>query len=256
MLKVNRLSLTGNALAFTLSGTVTGPVKNPLIDGRFDGRLQLAALPRALWERLQLDCTGTLTGSTSIRMHLADLTSERLHYVNASGKVGLDGFRIDSHADSIDFHAFTRHASMEFGTASKADYDSITVDSLLRVRLTADTLAFTGEGMALTGTDLSIRAAARNTGSLLDTTRVTPVGFTIGAGRLAHRHDEYKSSRRIGQRHPAAVPQQCPRTAADHEGRRTARALQRSCDTPLAHRLGGCIGTASAYAPSTRITGN
>ncbi len=187
VLKVNRLSLTGNALAFTLSGTVTGPVKNPLIDGRFDGRLQLAALPRALWERLQLDCTGTLTGSTSIRMHLADLTSERLHYVNASGKVGLDGFRIDSHADSIDFHAFTRHASMEFGTASKADYDSITVDSLLRVRLTADTLAFTGEGMALTGTDLSIRAAARNTGSLLDTTRVTPVGFTIGAGRLALR---------------------------------------------------------------------
>lgn len=187
VVKVNKLSLTGNALALTLSGTVTGPVKNPLIDGRFDGRLNLAALPQVLWERLQLDCTGTLTGSTGIRMHLADLTPGRLHYVNASGKVDLDGFRIDSHTDSIDFHAFTRHATMEFGTTTKADFDSITVDSLLRVRLTADTLAFTGEGMALTGTDLSMRAAARNTGTLLDTTRITPVGFTIGAGRLVLR---------------------------------------------------------------------
>lgn len=189
VLEVRELRLAGNSMAFGLSGTVTGPLKNPMVNGRFSGRLNMSAFPAKLTAKLPFTLRGVLDGNAAVRMNLADLTPERFHYVNASGNLSLRDFRFATKSDSVNVRAFVNNAKLEFGTADTFKKDSIKIDSLLRVKLTTDTINFAGEGVYLSGGNLSLNAAARNTRSILDTTQITPIGFNIKAGRLALRAD-------------------------------------------------------------------
>lgn len=185
---VRDLTVEGRSIGFTLSGTASHLVSDPAIDGRFHGRLNFSALPAQLWRKLRCSASGMLVGDANVRMKISDLTPKRFHNVKADGELALRDFTFST-ADST-LAASTRKMSLAFGTSANfVIADTLRADSLLKVSISADTLAFAGEGITLSGSAASFVVAARNTRESLDTSRINPIGFAARAGIIRLRSD-------------------------------------------------------------------
>lgn len=185
---IKRLDLQGRAVGFTLNGTVTHPLSDPRVDGVFDGHLDFAALPADLLRRLPFTVRGRVDGHTDVALRLSDLDPKRFHNIRANGKVGLDDFLLRMRDSSA--LAYVTRAQLSFGTNTHlTTADGQEVDSLLRVSLTSDTLAFVGDGVALLSRGLKVGMGTRNTKATFDTTVITPLGFTASVRRMSLRSD-------------------------------------------------------------------
>lgn len=179
---IRDLTVEGRSIGFTLSGNASHLMSDPAIDGRFHGRLNFSSLPSQLWHKLQCSASGILVGDANVRMRISDLTPKRFHYVKADGELALRDFAFAT-ADST-IAASTRKMSLAFGTSANVVIaDTLRADSLLRVSISADTLAFAGEGITLSGSGASFVVAARNTCESADTSRINPIGL---AARVNH----------------------------------------------------------------------
>lgn len=187
VLTVRDLTVEGRSIAFSLRGVVTHPLSDPFVDGHFNGTFNFAALPQQLLDRLPFTASGRLTGDAGVRLRMSDLTPSRFHRVYADGQVQLGGFTFAMRDSSKT--AYARLARLNFGTDGRFVTDSVSVDSLLQLGVSADTISFEGEGVRFIGSSLKLNAAARNSSMLLDTSVVTPIGFGIKAGLIALRSD-------------------------------------------------------------------
>lgn len=185
---IKRLDLQGRAVGFTLIGNVTHPLSDPKVDGVFDGHIDFGALPSDLLSRLPFMVRGRVDGHADFVMRQSDLDPKRFHNIRANGKVGLDDFLLRMRDSSA--LAYVTRAQLSFGTnTGLVTADGAKVDSLLRVGLTSDTLAFVGEGVALLSRGLKVGMGARNTEALFDTAVIAPLGFTASVRRLSLRSD-------------------------------------------------------------------
>ena len=185
---IRELELQGGAVGFSLAGTVTHPLSDPRISGEFDGRIDFSALPVQLLQRLPFAVRGRLSGQTNVRMRLSDIDPKRFHNMRADGSVRLDDFLMRMRDSSA--LAYVSHAQLKFGTSNKMKLaGGATVDSLLQIGLTSDTLAFVADGIAMLSRGLKIGMGTRNDATTLDTTVITPLGFTASAQRIAFRSD-------------------------------------------------------------------
>ena len=183
---IKRLDLQGRAVGFTLNGTVTHPLSDPRVDGVFDGHLDFAALFTDLLRRLPFTVRGRVDGHTDVALRLSDLDPKRFHNIRVNGKVGLDDFLLRMRDSSA--LAYVTRAQLSFGTNTHlTTADGQEVDSLLRVSLTSDTLAFVGDGVALLSRGLKVGMGTRNTKATFDTTVITPLGFTASVQRMSLR---------------------------------------------------------------------
>ncbi|MCH5320017.1 MAG: hypothetical protein J1E38_09975 [Paramuribaculum sp.] len=179
---IKKFNVTGNMAQFSLEGNITSPLQNPKLDGHFKGMVDLDAMPSQLAKKLPFLISGDLKGETDFKFRIDDLTREGFHKVNANGTLSLKDFRFEMR-DSTS-RMFTKYAQFDFGTLSTYEKGGQKVDSLLRVTLTADSVAFMGEGVRLISNGFRMSAGTKNTADSYDTTRINPLGIVVSAEKL------------------------------------------------------------------------
>lgn len=185
---IRELDVEGRAMGFRVGAQITRPLSDPRISGEFDGRLSFSALPAQLLRRLPFTVRGAVAGQTRVDMRMSDLDPRRFHNIRADGSVKLDDFLLRMRDSSA--LAYVSHAQLKFGTSNRMKINGgATVDSLLQIGLTSDTLAFAADGVAMLSRGLKIGMGTRNDATMLDTTVITPLGFTASAQRIAFRSD-------------------------------------------------------------------
>ena len=134
-----------------------------------------------------LNMEGLVTADTRFDFRLSHLSSQNFHHMKIDGNMSVKRF----HAERVDssITLFASGARLHFGTSSKASLPTATVDSLLTVSISTDTIAARMDsGMViLAATSLKAGIGTRATSSSLDTTKVLPVGGRFSAGRLYFR---------------------------------------------------------------------
>lgn len=180
---VNKLSVEGRSLSFNLEGMVRNLTKDAEVEGSFNGQLNTAMLPQALWRKLKWRANGVIDGDATLRFRLTDFNPKQFHKVNAKGNLNLRNFSFLT--DDRSLALVTRKMGMSFGTDAKVSIaDTLRADSLLKISLSADTLAFKGEGIALSVADANFVVAARNVAGSMDTSRINPIGIAMRAARM------------------------------------------------------------------------
>ena len=182
-ISINRFSVKGRSIDFSISAKCSHIASDPAISGEFHGKLNLNTLPAALWDRLQCSAKGVMSGDAYVNMRASDLSAKGFHNLKASGQLRLHDFAFLTADTTLAFDA--KSMKMAFGTDAKITIaDSLRADSLLKISLESDSLRFKGEGIALAATGANFVIAARNTASSLDTTKINPLGMALRAKRL------------------------------------------------------------------------
>lgn len=190
---INDLTAVGPGVGFTLKATATadGNLTDLLINGNFKGGLAFERLPQAIMRQLPFILKGRLTGETTFRFRPANLTELDFHKLKADGEVRLSNFHftaLDSTGTGTTT-AYSHNALLRFGTNSKVRGSESVVDSMLTVRLDIDTAHMSSGGVNLSTKRLHAGIGAKNNSRLLDSTRITPIGATIGAQRFTMTSD-------------------------------------------------------------------
>lgn len=181
---VNDLAVQGRSLSFNLEGSVSNLTDKAEVDGTFRGRLNTAMLPKALWRKLKWQAKGVIDGNARVRCRLSEFNPKQFHRVKADGNIALTNFSLASAEKDIAMS--TGKMNMSFGTdAIVTIADSLRADSLLKVSLKVDTIAFKGEGLSLSAADANFVVAARNVAGSMDTSRINPFGIALRAARLS-----------------------------------------------------------------------
>lgn len=184
---IKHLKAIGRAMGFEMEATIDNPVTDPRVKGVFKGGVDFASLPKQLTERMGLNMEGLVTADTRFDFRLSHLSSQNFHHMKIDGNMSVKRF----HAERVDssITLFASGARLHFGTSSKASLPTATVDSLLTVSISTDTIAARMDsGMViLAATSLKAGIGTRATSSSLDTTKVLPVGGRFSAGRLYFR---------------------------------------------------------------------
>lgn len=185
---IKELKVKGRSLDFSLTGSATDLMTDAAFTGTFSGSLNLGTLPPALWQRLQCKAVGTVSGDAAFKLRASDFTAKTFHRLKASGKLGVADFKFATADTAVAF--VTDRMTLTFGTDARlAIADTLRADSLLKISLTADSLRFRGEGVALSAHGASFVLAARNTAMSLDTTRINPLGMALRAEMVRLRSD-------------------------------------------------------------------
>lgn len=187
VITLKQLNIDGNVVEMDLSVTLTEIFSDPRISGHFDGAVNFTKLPPQITDRLGADFEGRLSGATDFKFRLSDLNRNRFHRMRFDGELNLDRFRYTSR-DSIT-SAYARHSKLTFGSNEKVKGQSGMVDSLLVVRMDADTFSLRTEGLSARGTALAATFGCSNTSESSDTTKITPVGGYVSIGRMFYNSE-------------------------------------------------------------------
>ncbi len=126
-------------MGFEMEATIDNPVTDPRVKGVFKGGVDFASLPKQLTERMGLNMEGLVTADTRFDFRLSHLSSQNFHHMKIDGNMSVKRF----HAERVDssITLFASGARLHFGTSSKASLPTATVDSLLTVSISTDTIA-------------------------------------------------------------------------------------------------------------------
>lgn len=185
--RINDLMAKGQSIGFQVSGTIDNPLGNALVDIRFRGGADFSKIPKSLARRLPYDLKGQLRGDTRFKFRLSDLTRNNFHRVKAHGQVKLTDASVSMQDSSL--LAYVDHATLDFGTNTVIKTDTSSIDSLLTIRLNADSLYYTSDGITARIQELGLSLASLNTASAADTTKVIPLGGKIDFRRLTLSSD-------------------------------------------------------------------
>lgn len=186
MIKVtmNRLNLRGPATDLNITGSVTSLMDDPLFDGTVKGVCELAKLPPVLSRYIPGYIRGKLTADARItgRPSMFDFT--QYHRLKALGRLSVkDLYFVDS--DTINMVYATR-ATFGFGTNRKSTSDGHAVDSLLRARVTVDSIAVLHSDLAFNAgrvqLDFGSVAKANTLNQKKGERRVVPMGGGVKIG--------------------------------------------------------------------------
>ncbi len=187
VITLKQLDIDGNVVGMNLSVTLTQIFSDPRISGHFDGAVNFTKLPPQLTDKLGADFEGRLSGATGFNFRLSDLNRNRFHRMRFDGELNLDRFRYTSH-DSVT-SAYARHSTLTFGSNRKVERRHGMVDSLLIVRVDADTFSMRTDGLTARGTALAATFGCSNTSESADTSKITPIGGYVSIGRMFYNSE-------------------------------------------------------------------
>lgn len=191
--EVEEFALKSRVLDVDFKGTVRYLFSDPLFSGRLCGRVFTGYLPAVVRDAVGGTMKGTVGADLSLRLRRSDLSSQRFHKIFARGTVSLHRFdmSLPVAADSADttgttdtIRFYTPAAYLKFDSDRRIEVNGVRTDSLLTVSVTADTIGYSGGGVALLARDLSVGLGSRNVHSSADTTRINPFGGAIKASAL------------------------------------------------------------------------
>lgn len=184
---IRRLKAIGRALGFNMTATVTTPFSDPRVEGTFSGGIDFAMLPRRLCSRMGIDIEGMMTADAGYDFRLSHLSAGEYHRIRLEGDMGLRRFRASMRDSSMTL--FAARTRLKFGTGSRLRLPTATIDSMLTLSLSADTIAAVMDkgAVVLSSTGLKAGVGMRNVASSFDTTRVNPIGARITADRMFFR---------------------------------------------------------------------
>ncbi|MDE6393947.1 MAG: hypothetical protein K2K77_01285, partial [Duncaniella sp.] len=198
---LKRLVAVGEGIGFSLTGTVSDIISDPHIVGTFRGGLNISRLPHKLLSMVPGTVKGQLRADCGFDLRKSYLDKEQFHRIRLTGDATLSGLLVEMPV--LPMHVFSQRMELRLGTNSSFVRDEVSVDSLLTVSLSIDTISCIMQDFDLRGHALKIGAGCRNTASSADTTQINPIGGRIQAGRLALRMAEdstriYLRDARIG----------------------------------------------------------
>lgn len=191
--EVEELTLKSRVLDVDFKGAVRYLFSDPLFSGRLSGRVFTGYLPAVVRDAVGGTMKGTVGADLSLRLRRSDLSSQRFHKIFARGTVSLHRFdmSLPVAADSADttgttdtIKFYTPAAYLKFDSDRRIEVNGVRTDSLLTVSVTADTIGYSGGGVALLARGLSVGLGSRNVYSSADTTRINPFGGAIKASAL------------------------------------------------------------------------
>lgn len=195
VVRINDLQIIGQGMGFTLSGDITELLRDPRFEGDFRGGIELSCLPTILTDRLHASLAGMLTADTHIILRQSYLNRNSFHRIRATGTAKLNRFKV---AMQRSHEILTAHrAGFRFGTNSRITTDSIRVDSLLTVAVTADSMQLDSKGMHMILRKVNANVATRNVATSFDTTSINPIGARIQANLAIFRSDSDSITVRI-----------------------------------------------------------
>lgn len=191
--EVEEFTLKSRMLDVDFKGAVHYLFSDPLFSGRLRGRAFTGYLPAVVKDAVGGSVKGTVGADLSVRLRRSDLSAQRFHKIFARGTVSLRHFdmSLPVAADSADtigttdtIRLYTPAAFLKFDSDRRIEVNGVRTDSLLTVSVTADTIGYSGGGVALLARDLSVGLGSRNVHSSADTTRINPFGGAIKASAL------------------------------------------------------------------------
>lgn len=191
--EIEEFTLKSRMIDIDFNGNVRYLFSDPLFRGRLRGRAFTGYLPAVVKSAIPGDMKGTVGADLSVRLRRSYLTSERFHKIFARGTVSLRHFDMAmpvmpdsgdtaSGTDTIRF--YTPAAFLKFDSDRRIEVNGVQTDSLLTVTVKADTIGYSGAGVALLARDLNVGLGSRNVHSSADTTRINPFGGAIKASAL------------------------------------------------------------------------
>lgn len=185
-LHLDRMLILGRAMDMDVRGDFSSLLSDPRIDASIAGQMRFDALPRVLTRVIPYDISGRIATRSRVRMRMSQLTAARFHRVFADGIVHLYDFEAVTPDSSL--VAYIRDARLDFGTNRRIVIDNerlqASVDSLLRVSLTVDTLHLSMPDLDVAVQDFTAGVGSLNRAASVDTAAINPFGGGIKMGRL------------------------------------------------------------------------
>lgn len=181
---LNSLTATGYGMDFKLQARATRLESDPLLDGSFDGSASLARLPQVVMCQLPVTVSGELDGHIDFRFALSDLSLNRFHHLTLNGDATLRDLHLTY--PEMSTQLYSRLIEMKLGTSDSYVRNNLSCDSMLTASIKCDTMAMDMPGMQVCASDLALGAGVKNSGALLDTTVVNPLGAVFRAHRLVY----------------------------------------------------------------------
>lgn len=182
VITLRQLEIDGDVVEMNLSVTLTQILSDPRIKGHFDGWINFNYLPPLISDRLNADFEGRLSGETDFSFRLSDLRRNGFHRMRVDGELDLDQFRFTSR-DTVN-SAYSRHSTISFGSNCNAGHLRHVADSMLIVKVNADTFSLRTKGLTARGDNLSATIGCSNTLTDATTAGSVPVGGYVSIGRV------------------------------------------------------------------------
>lgn len=191
VLEIPKLFIDGHAMDIDFRGLVSRPLSDPKVAGEIKGRLILEQLPSILLSKLPGKVTGTIGMNTAFRFKKSQLTPNGFHNIYLNGVVSLRelsaqlaGYNEETGTtDSLEI--YTPLTMLRFDSNKSIESNGVTIDSMLSLTLTSDSLLYKGEGMELRLKNLKAGLGSKNMASSSDTTKINPFGGGISIERLS-----------------------------------------------------------------------
>lgn len=182
---VANLTMIGEGVGFSLSGTATDLLRDPLLKGSFKGGVSFAHLPSTLLSLLPYKLSGLLKANAEFNFRPSYLDRVNFHRVNIEGDATLTRFSLES--VSGEGYAWLHEATLRFGSQSSYQgRDGQRSDSLLTASLSIDTIAYMMDSLSINGRTIKLGLGVSNKAASVDTTRVVPLGLSVRAERLRY----------------------------------------------------------------------
>lgn len=181
---IERFVIDGRAMDVSLSCRLKDLFTDPHFMGRFCGMVDFDRLPSILKEKLKMTLTGRLDADTRFNFRLSDFARDRFHRLYVSGNVRLSDVNFLTADTATGF--YSRNSRLEFGTGQSFSSAGNRVDSLLIVKLSADTARFFTEDVVAELRDFQAGAGSSNTYSSSDTAKINPFGGRVRIGSLKY----------------------------------------------------------------------
>ncbi|MBD5322744.1 MAG: hypothetical protein HDS01_08260 [Bacteroides sp.] len=182
---ISRLMAVGEGIGFSLSANASDIISDPHVSGKFRGGLNIARLPRVILSTLPGTVKGQLRADCDFDLRKSYLDRELFHKIRLTGDATLKDLLVEM--PELPVHVYSNEMQLHLGTNTSFVRDDVSVDSLLTMSLSVDSVACIMEDLDLRGHGIKIGVGCRNTSSSSDTTVINPIGGRIQANRISLR---------------------------------------------------------------------
>lgn len=195
--EIHRLLAEGDGVSVNLEGTLTDLMTDPMADGKFKGEINVAKLPPSLTQMFPCSLGGQIIADSRFHLRKSYLNKDNFHRMRVDGDIALKNIRVSM--PEMPIYLYTHDMQLKLGTNSSFKRGDMSVDSLLTVTLSIDTISADITGMTLQAKGLRLGAGCQNTASSADTALINPIGGRITADNIRFKMPEDSTRVRLSK---------------------------------------------------------
>lgn len=163
----------------SMSGKFSSLITDVEFNGKVNGNVYFGKLPPVISDLLQADIDGKMSFDTRLRLRPSQFTRNRFHKIYVEGDVEMSKLyylRYDTSA-----MVYVDHGVIDFGTdKTLLTPDSVRTPKLLSAKLKVDSADILVSDISMNVINLRAGVATVNESYSSDTTRVNPIGASVG----------------------------------------------------------------------------